>query len=55
MSEKDFVTAWVLAARAANEQTILTQTAIRQLISQAMEIYKQIEGGHYETDCGTTD
>jgi hypothetical protein len=55
MNEKDFVTAWLLAARAANEQTVLTHLAIKQLIAQAKEVYKQIEDGHYETDCGTTN
>lgn len=55
MNEKDFVTAWLLAARAASQQSVFTALYLSQLIAQAKEVYKQIEEGHYETDCGTTD
>ena len=51
MSEKDFVMAWLLTARAGVPQTVFTNLAITQLIGQAKEIYKQIEQGYpNETD-----
>ena len=43
MTEKDFVMAWMLTHRAAIPETILTESAIRQLLTQAKEIYKRIE------------
>ena len=56
MNEKDFVTAWVLAARAGGGPTLFTQLAITQLMVQAEQIYKQIEQEYIdETDSRTED
>ena len=56
MNEKDFVTAWVLAARAASQQTFFTQLAITQLLAQAKEVYNRIEQEfNDEADSRTTD
>jgi hypothetical protein len=43
MNEKDFVTAWILAARAGSDHTFFTHLAITQLLAQAKEVYKRIE------------
>ena len=50
MSEEDFVTAWLLAARASSQQTIFTNLAISQLIAQAREIYQSLYGDEDETN-----
>lgn len=43
MNEKDFVTAWLLAARAADSTTTWTEAKQRSLLIQAQQTYRQIE------------
>lgn len=55
MTEKDFVIAWLLAARAGSSEMILSGTRIASNINQAQEIYKQLEEGYHDTDNGVSD
>lgn len=43
MTEKDFVFAWMLAHRAANPETIFSDLCNRQLMTQAKQLFKQVE------------
>lgn len=43
MTEKDFVIAWMLAARAADPTTAWTEAKQRSLLIQAQQTYRQIE------------
>lgn len=52
MTEKDFVMAWLLAARAGTDAISFTDSRVATHINQAQEIYRQLEEGYHETDNG---
>jgi len=43
MSEKEFVMAWLLCARAGSSEMVLSGTRVASNINQALEIYEQLE------------
>ena len=56
MNEKDFVTAWMLAHRAANPETIFSDLCNRQLMTQAKQLFQLIEQEYpNEADSRTED
>lgn len=56
MTEKDFVTAWMLAHRAANPDTIFSDLCNRQLMTQAKQLFQLIEQEYpNEADSRTED
>ena len=52
MTEKDFVMAWLLAARAGRDDIRFLDDMVANLIHQAQKIHKQLEEKYYETDDG---
>jgi hypothetical protein len=52
MTEKEFVMAWLLAARAGTDIISFSDVRVANQISQAQEIYRQLEEGYHETDNG---
>jgi uncharacterized coiled-coil DUF342 family protein len=52
MSEKDFVMAWLLAARAGRDDIRFVDEMVANLIHQAQKIHKQLEEKYHETDNG---
>jgi uncharacterized coiled-coil DUF342 family protein len=52
MTEKDFVTAWLLAARAGRDDIRFVDEMIANLIHQAQKIHKQLEEKYHDTDNG---
>jgi len=56
MSEKDFILAWLLAARAGSDTTAWSETKERSLIGQARRMYKLMQWEmRDEADSRTTD
>ena len=52
MSEKDFVMAWLLAARAGRDDIRFVDEMVANLIHQAQKIHKQLEEKYHDTDNG---
>jgi hypothetical protein len=55
MTEKDFVMAWLLAARAGSDAISFSDSRLATHVNQAQEIYKQLEEGYHDTDNGVSD
>jgi hypothetical protein len=54
MTEKDFVMAWLLAARAGSDAISFTDTRVSHNINQALAIYEKLEDLN-DTDNGVSD
>ena len=52
MTEKDFVMAWLLAARAGRDDIRFVDEMVANLIHQAQKIHKQLEEKYHDTDNG---
>ena len=52
MTEKDFVMAWLLAARAGRHDNRFVDEMVANLIHQAQKIHKQLEEKYHDTDNG---
>ena len=52
MTEKDFVMAWLLAARAGRDDIRFVDEMVANLIHQAQTIHKQLEEKYHDTDNG---
>jgi hypothetical protein len=52
MTEKDFVMAWLLAARAGRDDIRFVDDMVANLIHQAQKIHKQLEEKYHDTDNG---
>ena len=52
MTEKDFVMAWLLAARAGRDDIRFVDEMVANLIHQAQKIHKQLEEKDHDTDNG---
>ena len=52
MTEKDFVMAWLLAARAGRDDIRFVDEMVVNLIHQAQKIHKQLEEKYHDTDNG---
>jgi hypothetical protein len=52
MNEKDFVMAWLLAARAGRDDIRFVDDMVANLIHQAQKIHKQLEEKYHDTDNG---
>jgi len=54
MTKKDFVMAWLLAARAGSDAISFTDTRVSHNINQALAIYEKLEDLN-DTDNGVSD
>lgn len=52
MTEKDFVMAWLLAARAGRDEIRFADERVANLIYQAQDVYKQLEEKYHDIDNG---